>query len=296
MTNLVIHPELKKLLPPLSEKEYAGLEKDILERGCLSAIVTWNGAIVDGHNRYEICQKHGLPFEVRPLEFASLDDARFWAWTHQDNRRNLTQYQRGKIALQFKPMLVAKAKEKESARKMTLQNSVKSNKECNTCQELADIADVSRDTIARIEYLEEHADDETKEKLCQGKTSINKEYTRFKSQGGATKKEKAAKPKSPRTKKAKAELPVAEQKTPQTPASKNVPCIEELNHALTTTLKDIRRDHPDHLLRNLATHFPEGFIEDLIFAAMSFLHEKKGETATTPILKELNKCYFKTNR
>ena len=36
MKTLNIHSELQTLLPALSEKEYAGLEKDILERGRLS--------------------------------------------------------------------------------------------------------------------------------------------------------------------------------------------------------------------------------------------------------------------
>ena len=180
MTSLVILSELKNLLPPLSEQEYAGLEADILEHGCLSPIVVWNETIVDGHNRYEICEKHGISFEVKPLEFASLDEARFWAWTHQENRRNLTPYQRTTIALQFKPMLAAKAKKKEFARKSTLLNSAKSDKEYNTRQELADIADVSQDTVSRVEFLEKYADEETKQRLRDGDTTINREYTRLK--------------------------------------------------------------------------------------------------------------------
>ena len=115
MKTLNIHSELQTLLPALSEKEYAGLEKDILERGCLSPIVTWNDTIVDGHNRYAICQRHGILFEVKHLEFASLDDAKFWAWTHQENQRNLTSFQKSELALKFKPMLVAKAKENMAA-------------------------------------------------------------------------------------------------------------------------------------------------------------------------------------
>ena len=276
---LVIHAELKDLLPPLSESEYAGLEADILKRGCLSPIVVWNAAIVDGHNRYEICQKHGIPFEVKPLEFASLDDAMFWVWTHQENRRNLTPYQRAKIALRFKPLIEAKAKvnmsagggdQKSEEAKSGLTNLSNPIKEMNTRSELARIADVSEGNIARVEFLEKHADDATKEKLCKGETTINREYKRAKEDTAQT--EIEATPK------------------------KNVPCIEELNYVHRTTLKDIRQDKPDHLLRNLASHFRKGFIADLILEGMDFLHEYEGEKATSPIIKELNKRYFKTKR
>ena len=319
MKTLNIHSELQTLLPALSEKEYAGLEKDILERGCLSPIVTWNDTIVDGHNRYAICQKHGSPFEVKQLKFASLDDAKFWAWTHQENRRNLTPYQRIEIAEQFKPLLIAKAKARMSAggskKKQLTSNqeglqtfatlttgenektdtempTTPDSEKVNVREELAKIADVSHETMRKAAFVQEHADDETKEKLRQGKTSINKEYKRTK--------EKAAdsKPKTTRTKKAKekspATVPQRESKTSEPSPSQNIPCINELVNVQATTLTNIRQDDPDHLLRNLATHFRKGFIADLILAGMNFLHVYEGEKVTTSLLKELNKRYSKT--
>ena len=301
MKTLKIHSELQTLLPALSEKEYAGLEKDILERGCISPIAVWNDTIVDGHNRYAICQAHGLPFDVKPLEFSSLDEARYWAWTHQENRRNLTPFQRGELALKFKPTIVAQAKEKMSAgggdkvstsAKAGLPNSANP---INTRKALAEIANVAPDTISRIEFLNEHADEETKEKLRQGKTTINREYKQAK--------EKAAKPKTTRTKKTSKESPVAEpQREPETsepsPSKpKNVPCIDELTPPVVrTTLQGIRQDDPDYLLNSLNTHFREGYIEELVIKAMANLHEKKGEKVTTSIMKELNKRYTKTKR
>ena len=120
MTNLITIPELKNLLPPLSKKEYDGLEKDILKSGCLSAIVTWNDTIVDGHNRYEICQKHGIPFDVKQMEFETLEDAKFWAWEHQEHRRNLTPYQRTELALKFKPQIEKRARERQRGQKQSI--------------------------------------------------------------------------------------------------------------------------------------------------------------------------------
>ncbi len=180
MKTLKIHSELQTLLPALSDAEYKGLEADILEHGCLSPLVTWDDYVVDGHNRYAICQNHELPFETIELKFDSLDDAKFWAWSHQEHRRNLTPFQRTEIALRFKPMFAAKAKEKEFLRKSTRQTSAESPlKPVSTKDELAQIAGVSHDTIRKAEFLCNHADDETKDKLRNGETTINKEYKRF---------------------------------------------------------------------------------------------------------------------
>ena len=162
----------------MTEKERQGLEADILKHGCLTPIVTWNNIIVDGHIRYAICEKYGLPFETVKLEFDTLDDAMFWAWTHQDNRRNLTPYQRTEIALQFKSMIVAKAKNNMAmGGKQIRQNESTS---INTGKELGQIAGVSHDTVHKVEYLDKHADEDTKQRLRNGQTSINREYTRLK--------------------------------------------------------------------------------------------------------------------
>jgi len=90
------------LLPPLSAEEFAGLEASILKDGCLSPLVIWNNILVDGHHRYEICRKHQIPYSVNSVVLDSIDDAKLWAWQHQENRRNLTAFQRVEIALKLK--------------------------------------------------------------------------------------------------------------------------------------------------------------------------------------------------
>ena len=186
MKILKVHSDLHTLLPPLSDAEYKGLEADILEHGCLSPLVTWNDTIVDGHNRYAICQDHELSFDTVELDFDSLDDAKFWAWSHQEHRRNLTPFQRTEIALQFKPMLAAMGKELQGKRNDLAsdnfcQNSAKSSHD--TKKELARIAGVSHDTVSKVEYLNKHADEDTKQRLRSGDTTINKEYTRLRVAG-----------------------------------------------------------------------------------------------------------------
>ena len=56
---LRIDPEFKAQIPPLTQEERKQLEENILAEGeLLAPILVWNGAIVDGHNRYEILQSH----------------------------------------------------------------------------------------------------------------------------------------------------------------------------------------------------------------------------------------------
>ena len=55
LENLIVDPEFEEKIPRLSEEEFQLLEQLILEEGRIKdPIVTWNGIIVDGHNRYRI--------------------------------------------------------------------------------------------------------------------------------------------------------------------------------------------------------------------------------------------------
>lgn len=67
---LKIEPKFKNLIRPLQRKEYLQLEQNILSDGCRDPIITWNGVIVDGHNRYEICMRHQIPFAVLEMDFS----------------------------------------------------------------------------------------------------------------------------------------------------------------------------------------------------------------------------------
>ncbi len=91
MTNSIkINEKFKDVLNKLKLIEYRGLENSILEFGCKIPIIVWNNQIVDGHHRYEICQKHNLDFLVREVSFADDDDAIRFIIRNQIGRRNLT--------------------------------------------------------------------------------------------------------------------------------------------------------------------------------------------------------------
>lgn len=109
-----IDPEFKALLAPLSAEQYAGLEEDILDKGCLDTIKIWNDTIIDGHNRFSICMRHGVMFQTEDLEFDSREDVIEWMIRNQLNRRNQTpeqiSYFRGKLNEQEKKSVGRPAK------------------------------------------------------------------------------------------------------------------------------------------------------------------------------------------
>ncbi|MCL2158258.1 MAG: hypothetical protein FWH48_02500, partial [Oscillospiraceae bacterium] len=93
MPKITIDEQFKALLPALDSQTYAQLEASLLENGCMHPLVLWNGILIDGHNRYEICTKHEIPFKTVEKEFESREEALIWIITTQVGRRNLTQIQ-----------------------------------------------------------------------------------------------------------------------------------------------------------------------------------------------------------
>jgi len=90
MRDLIVDPYFRGIIPPLSDEEFSQLEENILAYGCRDAIKHWKGTIVDGHNRYAICKKHGLPYAVKQLRLGTKKDATVWIIENQLGRRNLT--------------------------------------------------------------------------------------------------------------------------------------------------------------------------------------------------------------
>ena len=100
MQNILIDQEFKSFLPILNKETYESLEANLLQSGCRDALVLWGDILIDGHNRYEICTKHDIPFKTVQKEFGSRDEVLIWIITTQMSRRNLTleqlRYYRGK--------------------------------------------------------------------------------------------------------------------------------------------------------------------------------------------------------
>jgi hypothetical protein len=117
--NIVVKEELKAYIDPLTADEHESLERSILAEGCRDALVLWGDVLIDGHNRYGICQKHGLPFNtVQNTRFQSMDDVHLWMIEQHLGRRSVSDFQRGVLALRKRDIVAQRrAAEQELLRR-----------------------------------------------------------------------------------------------------------------------------------------------------------------------------------
>jgi len=176
-----IDSEFHDLISPLSDEEKNQLEANILADGIRDPLVIWNDTLVDGHHRYEIAKRHNLTYRTVELNRDTRDDVMLWMIDNQGGRRNLSTYARGELGLKYLEIESRLAKDRMLAGKADpRQNSAQGSPDTNKAAErAAKTVDMSRDTLSRVKYLNEHADDETKTKLRSNETSINQEYTRL---------------------------------------------------------------------------------------------------------------------
>lgn len=87
---LKIDKIFKNLIPLLSADEYKQLEENLINEGCRDPICVWNEIIIDGHNRYEICLKHKLPFQIKHIFLQNKTEAITWICANQIGRRNIS--------------------------------------------------------------------------------------------------------------------------------------------------------------------------------------------------------------
>lgn len=173
----VILPEMAELLPPLSAEQLDALETDLVNNGCYSPIIVNEDlAIIDGHNRQALCEKHGLPYTMAVFSFEDLLEAKQWALDTQKGRRNLEKWELGKIALKLKPEIEAKARANQGTRTDLSATLPESSDAVDTRKELAEAVGLGERTMGKVMQINENAPDAIKEALDKKELSINKGY------------------------------------------------------------------------------------------------------------------------
>ena len=186
-----IDPEFQTLIPPLSDDEYQRLEKSILAEGVRECIITWDGTIIDGHNRYRITQEHGLECPNIERKFQSRDAAKIWIIENQLGRRNLEAGQKAALVIERN-----EAKARESARLRMLSGKqqdpellrAQGSETGRVAEILAKQAGVGSATIKRVLKVKRE-NQELYDKVRSGKVSTTDAYA----QVTGTKDKKAAK-------------------------------------------------------------------------------------------------------
>jgi transcriptional regulator with XRE-family HTH domain len=185
---LQINPKFKDAMPPLCREEYEYLKDSLKADGCRDTIIVWNGVIVDGHNRYEICKEFDMPFRIFEKAFSDEDEVVEWIMRNQLARRNLPDVERGRMVLKLKESFAARAKDNCSLgggdKKSEIAKSgspilVNPILKIDTQKELARIAGLSHGTLCKIEKVDNEAPAPIREAM--GKTISIDKAARFNS-------------------------------------------------------------------------------------------------------------------
>lgn len=184
--NITVSEELKAYIDPLTPDEHEALERSLLAEGCRDALVLWGDLLIDGHNRYGICQQHGIPFQtVQHPHFKSMDDVHLWMIDQHLGRRSVSDFQRGVLALRKREILAQRrergaapspASTSTSADQVTHQAEPPAVPEPAPLKNRTDIARAARlssNQVVMIEKIQNQAVPELVAAVKQGTISLN---------------------------------------------------------------------------------------------------------------------------
>lgn len=187
--SITINEELRAYIDPLTDEEFAALEQSILLDGCRDPLVLWGEVLVDGHNRYTICQKHQIPFNtIQNTKFQSMDDVHLWMINNHLGRRSVSDFQRGVLALRKKEILSTKQESDDSTHKNLSSEKTDAETEQVTKdakvekahtelhlnrQQLAREAKLSSATLGKIEKIQKEATPQLVDAIKTGLISIS---------------------------------------------------------------------------------------------------------------------------
>ena len=208
--NIEIDPELEKLLPPLSKEDYQMLEQSLLQNGFMqysTRIQLWcppeeeendndthpaKSYIIDGHNRYGICQKHNIDLPSWCFDWLCFDtkeEVKKYIYENQLARRNLSPIQKISIAEKYRSIYEKQAKENQSLgggdkKSKDYQKSVGSNmtqavdkkRNPTTDEKLSKIAGIKTTTYKMGAKVLKSGNEDLKQRVLSGETSISAGY------------------------------------------------------------------------------------------------------------------------
>ena len=178
---MIIDEEFAGLIPPLTDEEYKGLEASIVAEGCRDALVLWSDVLVDGHNRYRICEAHGLPYKTVQKDFADRNEVLLWMLKNQLGRRNLNDFQRVEMVRKCENAVKAKAKERQAtstggANPQLREKLPEAETGKRATDELGTMAGVSRKTYEHATEILDEAPEEVIQAVRKDELSINAAY------------------------------------------------------------------------------------------------------------------------
>jgi phage N-6-adenine-methyltransferase len=179
-----IDTEFQSLVHPLTHEEKAGLEQQLISDGCLDPLRVWQeeNILLDGHNRFDLCTLHNIPFNVEYLSLKNRDAAMLWIVCNQLSRRNSTEEQ--KSYLRGKRYELEKRQEHCGENQYTKNGGDQNDPHQKTAEKIAQEFNVSAPTIKRDEQFAKGVDaiarvaPEVKQEILSGKSDFTKQEVR----------------------------------------------------------------------------------------------------------------------
>jgi hypothetical protein len=183
--NILVNEDLKAYIDPLTADEHDALERSLLKEGCRDALVLWGDTLVDGHNRFGICQKHGIPFQtLQSSLFHSIEDVHLWMIDQHLGRRSVSDFQRGVLALRKREILadrksaaatapMAHEGDASDAPAMANGTTAPPAEPMQSREDLARLARLSSSQVVMIERIQKQAAAEVVAAVKSGAISIN---------------------------------------------------------------------------------------------------------------------------
>jgi DNA modification methylase len=177
MHAVTIDSEFAALCPSLSADERRLLEESLVAEGCRDPlVVTGNGVLLDGHNRYEICHRLGIAFKTAAIELSSRASCIRWIARNQLARRNLTPFQKVELVAHLEPEVRSHAKSRQGRRTDLSSEPTEGAEAIDSRQAMADMAGVGVHTYTKARTLIETAPEEMKAKLRAGDITVNRAF------------------------------------------------------------------------------------------------------------------------
>jgi ParB-like chromosome segregation protein Spo0J len=185
--SLRLNPLYEKLLPQMSEEEFAELKASIKSEGQHYAIIVNEDLeVLDGHHRYRACMELGIEpdFEVRKFDDKLLEKK--FVIEANLRRRHLNNFQLVELAVPLLEIEKALAKQRQKkggkdGRDLQLGLAPEDAEPMpefkgKATEAVAKRAGVSPRTFERGKKIIEEASEDEKQKLREGKTSISHVY------------------------------------------------------------------------------------------------------------------------
>lgn len=172
--HLTISPEYSALVPPLSKWDYEILKQSIKEHGQDNPIViNEKGVILDGHNRFRICQELGIQPRTEVRSFKNKSEEKDFVVRTNLDRRQMSEFEKAEIGYRYYEPL-----EKQRAKNRIKTGKVVKGERGKTNEIVASRVGLSSTTYMRARTIIERGSEELQSAVREKELSISEGYKR----------------------------------------------------------------------------------------------------------------------